>query len=112
MFLFGQKASMDTLLKYGTPKEIKKPVGQELHRMDPIQNPSRKRNKRKRKKAIGNDDSNAELAADIEKLQRTRNLCSMSIANLETKLARDMKSINAQQVMLEVGQLKRCDIHA
>ena len=103
---------MDTLLKYGTPKEIKKPVGPELHRMAPIQNPSRKRNKRKRKKGIGSDDSNADLAADIDKLQRTRNLCSMSIANLETKLAREMKSINAQQIKLEVGQLKCYGIHA
>ena len=109
--MLAQKASMDTLLKYGTPKEIKKPVGQELHRMYPIENSARKRNKKKGRKSLGDDDGNAELAADIDKLQRTRNLCSMSIANLETKLEREMKSINAQQAQLEVSWLKRYDIH-
>ena len=107
-----QRASMDTLIKYGTPKEIKKPVGPNLHRMDPIENSSRKRHKKKRRnRVMGGDDANAKLAADIEKLQRTRNLCAGAITNLENKLAREMKHINAHQSQLEVGVISQEDCY-
>ena len=87
--------------KYGTPAEIKKPRGSDLHRMDPIINPSRKRKKKNRRS--GGIDDTAALEAEVEKLQKTRNLCFTAISNLETKLTREMKNIDVQQAQFEVG---------
>ena len=101
--VFTQISSLNTVRKYGTPAEIKKPRGADLHRMDPIINPSRKRKKKNRRS--GGIDDTAALEADVEKLQKTRNLCFTAINNLETKLTREMKNINVQQAQFEVGCL-------